>query len=171
MKKLLALVLAATLTIGMVVSAAATSDEESVSSPVAEATVLPEVVVEGEDGNILIILTATEDAQELTEDQQTVFAAAQENLEEAARDEEMACISLFYLEAYYVEESGEKTAITEPIDVTLKIDEVSKLEEIAEVRVMQYVNDEWVELEVVMNPDGTITIKGVVEGPIAIFAK
>ena len=36
---------------------------------------------------------------------------------------------------------------------------------------MQYVNDEWVELEVVMNPDGTITIKGVVEGPIAIFAK
>ena len=40
MKKLLALVLAATLTIGMVVSAAATSDEESVSSPVAEATVL-----------------------------------------------------------------------------------------------------------------------------------
>lgn len=171
MKKLLALVLAATLTIGMVVSAAATSNEEFVSSPVAETTVLPEVVVDGEDGNILIRLTATEDAKELTEDQQKAFAAAQETLEEAATDEEMACIAFFYLEAFYVEDNGDLTRITDPINVKLKIDEVSELEEITEVLVMQYVNDEWVELEVDLNPDGTITIKGVVEGPAAIFAK
>ena len=68
-------------------------------------------------------------------------------------------------------EKGEKTEITEPIDVTLKIDEVTEIENINEVKVMQFVDGEWVELEVVMNPDGTITIKGVVEGPIAIFAK
>lgn len=164
MKKLLALVLASVLTIGMVVSASA------VGSPVAETTSVPEVVMGEEDTGIIIELVPTEEAEELTEEKQTVYTAAQDTLEEAA-PEDMATISFFYFQAFVVEDNGDKTAITEPIDVTLKIDEIAEIEDITEVKVMQFVDGEWVELEVVMNPDGTITIKGVVEGPIAIFAK
>ena len=37
--------------------------------------------------------------------------------------------------------------------------------------VKQFVDGKWVELETVINDDGTITIMGVVDGPIAIFTK
>ena len=37
--------------------------------------------------------------------------------------------------------------------------------------VKQFVDGKWVELETVINNDGTITIMGVVDGPIAIFTK
>lgn len=37
--------------------------------------------------------------------------------------------------------------------------------------VKQFVNGKWIELETVINDDGTITIMGVVDGPIAIFTK
>lgn len=164
MKKLLALVLAAALTIGMVVTASATS------SPVAETVSVPEVVVSEENAGIVIELVATEDAEALTEEKQEVYVAAQEALEEAA-PAEMTAVSFFYFQALAENEKGEKTEIAEPIEVTLKIDEVTEIKDITEVKVMQFVNGEWVELEVVMNPDGTITIKGVVDGPIAIFAK
>lgn len=170
MKKLLALILAATMTIGMVVSAAATSADDSVSSPVAETVAVPEVVLSEENTGIIIELVATEDAVELTEEKQEVYTAAQDTLVEAA-PEDMSAISFFYFQAFAEDEKGERTEITEPIDVTLKIDEVTEIENITEVKIMQFVDGEWVELEVVMNPDGTITIMGVVEGPIAIFAK
>ena len=37
--------------------------------------------------------------------------------------------------------------------------------------VKQFVDGKWVELETVINDDGTITIMGVVDGPIAIFTE
>lgn len=37
--------------------------------------------------------------------------------------------------------------------------------------VKQFVNGKWIELETVINDDGTITIMGVVDGPIAIFTE
>lgn len=37
--------------------------------------------------------------------------------------------------------------------------------------VKQFIDGKWVELETVINDDGTITIMGVVDGPIAIFTK
>ena len=37
--------------------------------------------------------------------------------------------------------------------------------------VKQFVDGKWIELETVINDDGTITIMGVVDGPIAIFTK
>ena len=37
--------------------------------------------------------------------------------------------------------------------------------------VKQFVDGKWVDLETVINNDGTITIMGVVDGPIAIFTK
>ena len=37
--------------------------------------------------------------------------------------------------------------------------------------VKQFVDGKWIELETVINDDGTVTIMGVVDGPIAIFTK
>ena len=37
--------------------------------------------------------------------------------------------------------------------------------------VKQFVDGKWIELETVINDDGTITIMGVVDGPIAIFTE
>lgn len=42
---------------------------------------------------------------------------------------------------------------------------------IPNIVVKQFVDGKWVELETVINDDGTITIMGVVDGPIAIFTK
>lgn len=42
---------------------------------------------------------------------------------------------------------------------------------IPNIVVKQFVDGKWIELETVINDDGTITIMGVVDGPIAIFTK
>lgn len=42
---------------------------------------------------------------------------------------------------------------------------------IPNIVVKQFVDGKWIELETVINDDGTITIIGVVDGPIAIFTK
>ena len=42
---------------------------------------------------------------------------------------------------------------------------------IPNIVVKQFVDGKWVELETVINDDGTITIMGVVDGPIAIFTE
>ena len=42
---------------------------------------------------------------------------------------------------------------------------------IPNIVVKQFVDGKWVELETVINDDGTVTIMGVVDGPIAIFTK
>lgn len=42
---------------------------------------------------------------------------------------------------------------------------------IPNIVVKQFVDGKWIELETVINDDGTITIMGVVDGPIAIFTE
>ena len=42
---------------------------------------------------------------------------------------------------------------------------------IPNIVVKQFVDGKWIELETLINDDGTITIMGVVDGPIAIFTK
>lgn len=42
---------------------------------------------------------------------------------------------------------------------------------IPHIVVKQFVDGKWIELETVINDDGTVTIMGVVDGPIAIFTK
>ena len=42
---------------------------------------------------------------------------------------------------------------------------------IPNIVVKQFVDGKWIELETVINDDGTVTIMGVVDGPIAIFTK
>ena len=71
----------------------------------------------------------------------------------------------FYVQIDKVEADGTTTKHNGPVDMIVKI------ENITEVVVKQFIDGKWVELEAVINDDGTITIKGVVEGPIAIFTK
>lgn len=42
-------------------------------------------------------------------------------------------------------------------------------EAVSKIVVKQFVDGKWVELETIINDDGTVTIKGVVDGPMAIF--
>lgn len=48
---------------------------------------------------------------------------------------------------------------------------VFRIENIREVAFKQYVNGAWVELQSAINGDGTVSVDGVVEGPMAIFTK
>ena len=57
-----------------------------------------------------------------------------------------------------------KLTIT-PATLTVKIANVTK------VVVKQFVDSKWVELKSTVNGDGTVTIEGVVEAPMAIFTK
>ena len=46
-----------------------------------------------------------------------------------------------------------------------------RLEGVTEVVVKQFVDSKWVELKSTVNGDGTVTIEGVVDAPMAIFTK
>lgn len=46
-----------------------------------------------------------------------------------------------------------------------------ELEGITELVVKQYLDGKWVELKSAINADGTVSIYGLVEGPVAIFTK
>lgn len=166
MKKAIVLALAVILTLSLAVPAAA------VSSPVAEETSqtttapLPDVVekeVTTDDGaKVVIDLSAVNDEASLSNEAKETFAAAQESLAETA-PAGMKAQYFFYATTTKVNADGSTESYDKPVDITLKIDNVTK------VVVKQFVNGQWVELETVMNPDGTITIKGVVDGPMAIF--
>ena len=97
----------------------------------------------------------------MTEEEQKVFKAAQDALEDAT-PAGMKVLYFFYFKAFYVE-GGNKTKVTEPVTFKLKIDNISELV------VKQFIDGEWVELNSAINADGTITIEGAVEGPMAIF--
>lgn len=177
MKKAIVLVLALVLTLSLAVPAAA------VTSPVAEDTSdtttapLPEVVeidvvvdVETEtktdDDTVIIVEPVTvEDADKLSEKAQTAYAAAQGQLAEA-KPADMKTQYFFYVKVTATKADGsvsDKPAA--PVNMTVKIDNAAK------VVVKQFIDGKWVERKVVVNPDGTITIEGVVEGPIAIFTE
>lgn len=146
MRKVLTFVLAVMLVMSMAVPAFAVS---SPVAPVASATKTAALPVAAEtlpEGVKLVAITA------LTAEAKEAVAAAQAELK-AAAPVGMAVKYFFYVEA------------EETVELTLK------LAKVAEVTVMQFVDGKWIEVESVLNADGTVTIKGVVEGPIAIFTK
>lgn len=173
MKKALILSLAVILTLALAVPAAA------VGSPVAPETSdtatapLPEIVdTEAKDGtktddDIIIIVEpiAAEDTGSLSQEAQKAFASAQEKLEEAAP----ANMKAQYFFCVTIVKTGSEHSFKENyngfISMTVKIANVRS------VVVKQFVDGKWVELEAIINADGTITIMGVVEGPIAIFTE
>ena len=146
MRKVLTFVLAVMLVMAMAVPAFAVA---SPTAPVAapnKTTALPVVAETLPEGVKLVAITA------LTAEAKEVVVAAQAELK-AAAPAGMAVKYFFYAEA------------EETVELTLKLGKVT------EVVVMQFVDGKWIEVESVLNADGTVTIKGVVEGPIAIFTK
>ena len=122
------------------------------SSPVApvatenKTAALPVAAEAMPEGVKLVAVTA------LTAEAKETVVAAQAALKEAA-PEGMAVKYFFYVEA------------EETVELSLKLGKVES------VTIMQFVDGKWIEVESVLNADGTVTIKGVVEGPIAIFTK
>ena len=151
MRRVMTFALAVMLVMAMAVPAFAVN---SPTAPVASETktaALPVVVDTLSAGVALIPVNA---AATLAAEAKETFATAQAELKAAAP----AGMAVKYF-AYVAVESD--SAVT----VALKIANVQS------VTVMQFLDGKWVELKCTLNADGTITIEGVVEGPIAIFTK
>ena len=177
MKKAIVLALAVMLTLSLAVPAAA------VTSPVAPETSetttapLPEIVeidvvvdVETEtktdDDTVIIVEPVTaEDADKLSEKAQTAYAAAQGQLAEA----KLADMKTQYFFYVTIVKTDEERSFREVYDGAVNM--TVKIANVKNVVVKQFVDGKWVELEAIINADGTVTIQGVVEGPIAIFTK
>lgn len=160
MKKAFTFVLAVVLVMAMAVPAFA------VGSPVAPAYPMPEVVAveaETEDGvkvTVIVDLVPVEEAPILSEEAQEIYAAAQETLEEECPDG----MNVMYFCYVTILQEGEAEKV---ISVTLTL----RIEDITEIIVKQFIDSKWVELESIINGDGTVTVKGVREGPLAIFTR
>lgn len=170
MKKAIVLALALVLTLSLSIPAAAARTGSPVAPNTSDTTTapLPEVVeteITTDDGTKLIIdPIAADDTENLSEEVQEVLATAQKALK-AATPKGMKAQYFFYVQIDKVEADGATTKYDGSVDMIVKI------ENITEVVVKQFIDGKWVELEAIINDDGTITIKGVVEGPIAIFTK
>lgn len=148
MRKVITFALAVMLVMAMAVPAFAVS---SPVAPVASATktaALPVVAGTLPEGVELVAVA------NLSAEAKETAIAAQAALKEAA-PEGMAVKYFFYV---VVESDG---AVT----LTLKLANVES------VVVKLFKDGKWVELKSVLNADGTVTIEGVVDGPIAIFTK
>lgn len=152
MKKALVMLLAVVLVIGMAVPAYA------VSSPVGDKTSstatadLPELT---DDSKGYVELIAIEDTKELSKESEATFAEAQASLKDAA-PAGMKTQYFFWCHIVGKENSAGVTV---------------ELKGITELVVKQYLDGKWVELKSAINADGTISIYGLVEGPVAIFTK
>lgn len=177
MKKAIVLALAVMLTLSLAVPAAA------VTSPVAEDTsdtttaplpggVKNAFVVDVEadsevagDAVLLVELITVEEAGKQPEEAQKTFAAAQKQLAEA-KPADMKAQYFFYVN---IVKTDAARSFSEKYDGAVSL--TVRIKNITDVVVKQFVDGKWVELEAIINADGTVTILGVVEGPIAIFTK
>ncbi len=101
------------------------------------------------------VILSLEEIEELPEEAQEIFAEAKEALAEAV-PEGMAVRYLLHLDV--CETCGKA-------DVELQMGDHD------EIVVMMFIDGEWIEVEFTVNADGTITVVGAVDGPIAIFVK
>lgn len=163
MKRVITLVLTVVLVLAMAVPAFA------VGSPVApvadedKTTALPELV----DSTTCCSFFSIFDADELSETEQKEFIAAQKALEEATPEGMTAKYFFFHVK---------DPDLKGPCQHTFKIGEFE------EVTIMQFADEEWVELEelgkkmeelkeVTVNSDGTITVTGLETGSVAFLTK
>ena len=179
MKKAMILALAVMLTLSLAIPAAAATAESPTAPETSQTTTapLPEIVeidvvvdVETEtktdDDTVIIVESVTaEDAGKLSEKAQTAYAAAQGQLTEA-KPADMKTQYFFYVTIVKTDEERSFREVYDgAVNMTVKIANVKN------VVVKQFVDGKWVKLEAIINADGTVTIQGVVEGPIAIFTK
>lgn len=163
MKKAVGIVLALVLMMSLAIPAAATVGTPAaapVSSPTATPEDLKPLVVETSSPNLEIM--SAEEIKDLPEEKQQAYADAMKSLKEDKNvvPEGMAVRYLVYCS---VTEDG--TTTNDALSVTIELDEFKELV------IMQFIDGKWVELEYVINEDGTITILNVVDGPMAIFVK
>lgn len=166
MKKAFVLALALVLTMGLAVPAAAVGTASPTAPTTSTTTTapLPEVTtpqVTAEDGTVIVVDPVASDDIKLTEEEKTALAAAQAALADAA-PAGMKAQYFFYVRVYAQDDATKKVA---PVTITIK------LEGVTEVVVKQFVDSKWVELKSTINGDGTVTIEGVVDAPMAIFTK
>lgn len=181
MRKVFTFALAVVMVMAMAVPAMAAA-VGSPTAPVAEpdqTTPLP-VVVDQENGSLIVPI---EEADILSDAAMETFITAEEELMDEEKQKEiipegMTTLYFFY---YVPAEPTENSALTLEIGDLgiddLKIDDPNvdslDIEDIISGRmvVKQFRNGEWIELKVVVNPDGTITILGLGAGPVAVFVK
>lgn len=170
MKKVLVFVLAAMMIMSMAVPVAAAPEDAApaaaIASPGATAADLTPVITE--ESAQIVELHTTEDVLELHEDIQEIMAEAKEQLADAC-PEGFAVKYFFYVEIL----SADKTSVS--VDFESIVEHIGEGEEEdvkqGKLVFMQFVDGKWVELEYVINEDGTITVFNVVEGPISVFVK
>lgn len=175
MKKAIVLALALVLALSLAVPAAADAvilDPPEVVSPTApensQTTAAPlPVVVESEPKRaketIVTVTLVDANKQKLTKDENDAMAKAQQILDEGAKGMKT---TLNFVYARVLKIYGNGTTTREAVgSVTIKAE---KPEDIV---VRQFVGDKWIDLEVVPNPNGTVTINGIQNGPMLIGTK
>lgn len=166
MKKAIVLAIAVILTLGLAVPAAAVSSPAAQKTSKTATAPLPELagkeVTGANNVKVVIDLYAANDVTKLSDKAKKDFKAAQDSLKSVVPSG-MKTQYFFYLTTSLLNPDGTTEPYNEPVDVIFKIADVSK------VVVKQFVDGEWKELEAVINSDGTVTVKGVADGPIAIF--
>lgn len=168
MRKVVTFVLAVVLVMAMAVPAMATA-VGSPTAPVAapdKTTSLPEVTKQ--DDNSLIV--PIEEADTLSDAAKETFSTAQKELMDEEKQKEiipegMATQYFFY---YVPAESAQTSAVTMKID---ELDADAQTDASTYIVVKQFQDGKWVELKVTVNADGTVTIEGLGEGPVAVFVK
>ena len=167
MKKAIVLVLALVLTMGLAVPAAAAGTSSPTAPTTSETTTAPLPVIEetevaDENGEVIVVtpVEATDDVV-LDEEEKAELATAQAALASAAP----AGMKVQYFFYVKVEVQGDPSKEAGPVSITLKLENTDN------IVVMMFIDGKWVEMETVVNADGTVTIKGVVEAPMAIFTK
>lgn len=151
MRKVFVFALTLVMLMGMAVPAFA-----AVASPAAKAEeMLPEVDTAKTGGT----LTTVEDVEALPEEARETFAEAQNALAEAAPKD---MVTKFF---FYFTPAAEKKGDAIPGTLVISVPNVVK------IVIKQFVNGRWVDLEFELDENGTITLKDLAEGPIAIFIK
>ena len=183
MKKAIVLVLALVLTLSLAVPAAADADRlnppedvipepTEVVSPTApensQTTAAPlPVVVESEPkrtkGPIVTVTLVDANKQNLAKDENDAMAKAQQILDEGAKGMKTT-LNFVYARVIKIYANG--TTTREAVgSVTIKAENPE------DIIVRQYIGDKWIDLEVVPNPNGTVTINGIQNGPMLIGTK
>lgn len=163
MKKAVGIFLALTLVMSLAIPAAAaegTPAAAPVSSPTATPEDLKPLVVETSSPNLEIM--SAEEIKDLPEAKQQAYAEAMKSLKE---DKNVVPEGMAVRYLVYCSITEEGLTSDDVFSVTIKLDDFEELV------IMQFINGKWVELEYVINEDGTITILNVVDGPMAIFVK
>lgn len=144
MKKALGLVLALVMVLGMAIPASA------VGSPTATTEDLKPLLVSATSDEHKAY--TAEEVDELPEEAQKTFVESKEKLEEAI-PEGMVARYFFYF------------ASNDTCDAVFNVEGHTVLV------VMQYIDGKWVEMEFIINEDGTITVLNAVDGPMTFLVK